>query len=106
MKWLKRLLNGRQRPEPAPAEALAPSALEQLAQLQRDVQAIRFEWADTLDKINRWASRQAARQRLDTHRALESDATEQLQLPEAAPSNNIADLKAQLRRQAFQRRTG
>jgi hypothetical protein len=45
-------------PPPPPAELSA-----QLSQLTSDDAGLRLEWAEILDKINRWASRQAARDR-------------------------------------------
>jgi hypothetical protein len=84
---------------------LPPSDRELLEQLRHDVQAIRFEWADVLDKINRWASRQAARTKNDTLRALELEQSpgEEAPAQAAGPAagQSTAELKAQLRRKAY-----
>lgn len=39
------------------------SVQAQLSQLTSDLAGLRLEWAEVLDKINRWASRQSARER-------------------------------------------
>jgi hypothetical protein len=83
---------------------LEASDRELLELLRRDVQTLRFEWADVLDKINRWASRQAARQKNDTLRALELEppaAEEAAPASGPAPGQSTAELKAQLRRKAY-----
>lgn len=60
----------RQRTPSKPPESLTavtenppPELVAQLSQLSADLAGLRLEWAEVLDKINRWASRQAARER-------------------------------------------
>jgi len=45
---------------------------EVVATQERDADQMRTEWASTLDKIGRWASRQSARERRDTDKKLDS----------------------------------
>jgi hypothetical protein len=100
-KRLRTALIGPRREDRQPVE-LPPSDKELLAELRREVGSLRFEWADVLDKINRWASRQAARTRNDTLRALELEpAGEEAPAPAPAAGQNLAELKAQLRHKAF-----
>lgn len=50
--------------EPPPDDdAIASSIQAQLSQLTSDLAGLRLEWAEVLDKLNRWASRQSARER-------------------------------------------
>ena len=44
---------------------------EALVDQQRRNDEMAVEWATTLDKIGRWASRQSARERRDTHKTLD-----------------------------------
>lgn len=61
--------NRQETPSDAPATPIefVPAELAdlqaQLSQLTADLAGLRLEWAEVLDKINRWASRQAARER-------------------------------------------
>lgn len=54
--------NGSQEPPPDDDE-VASSISAQLSQLTSDLAGLRLEWAEVLDKLNRWASRQSARER-------------------------------------------
>ena len=56
--------------------------------LQSELAAIRFEWAEVLDKINRWSAREAARRRRDVNAAL-SDQRPQGD-PDPAPAGDRA----------------
>jgi hypothetical protein len=50
--------------EPPPDDdEIAGSIQAQLSQLTSDLAGLRLEWAEVLDKLNRWASRQSARER-------------------------------------------
>jgi len=51
------------------ADVLASA--ETVAALDREYDQLRIDWATTLDKIGRWASRQSARERKDTNRKLD-----------------------------------
>jgi hypothetical protein len=48
---------------PPDEEELANSLSVRLSQLESDLAGLRLEWAEVLDKLNRWASRQSARER-------------------------------------------
>lgn len=109
-KRLKRLLSAPRIDDQASVDGagapLTPTDRQLLEELRGEVHRLQFEWADVLDKINRWASRQAARQRSEVTRALEG-ADAPAAAAEAPPAtNNVAELKAQLRRQAFGNRIG
>lgn len=73
------------------------------AELAADLALLRREWADTLDKLQTWFGRQAARKRQQLHRDLEG-------LPETSPepagaTNGVqAVSKAELRKIAASRR--
>lgn len=87
---------------PAPAieaEPLPPSERELLDEVVREMGQMRIEWAETLDKINRWASRQAARQRKEINQNLDA-ITSAAEHEATAPSNAPVD-KSELRRRAF-----
>jgi len=43
----------------------------EVAALRTDNEQVRIDWATTLDKIGRWASRQSARERKDTNKKLD-----------------------------------
>lgn len=86
-------------PEPEP---LSASDREVLDALVAEVKQLRIEWAETLDKVNRWASRQAARQRKELHANL--DAAMADEPAAAALPSQPADVKAELRRRFFARR--
>ncbi len=77
---------------------------EALEAQQRQNDTMLTEWATTLDKIGRWASRQSARERKDTHKKLDV-------LADGAPGNGApADsrslTKTQLRALAARMRMG
>lgn len=103
-------------------EPLEPELIEQrpgadtplavkVSQLEGELAGIRLEWAEVLDKINRWASRQAARERQRAVREL-GNLAEAPETHEDAPgptnggeSGSMADrasAKAQLRARAAQ----
>ena len=50
---------------------LVASVRADVATLERDADQLRIDWATTLDKIGRWASRQSARERKDTNTKLD-----------------------------------
>lgn len=64
-----------------------------LARLEADYSALRIEWAELVDKVSRWFSRQAGRRSAELREAMQ-EAPEAPQ-PIALPSK--ADRKAQLR---------
>jgi len=57
-------------PPPSPVEELPEPAQERLARLEAQFSQMQLEWADTLDKITRWAGKMAARERQRLHRDL------------------------------------
>lgn len=70
--------NRQQTPSEPPAAAAAPppapldGSLEaRLSQLTAELAGLRLEWSETLDKLGRWASRQAARDRRRVDRDLD-----------------------------------
>lgn len=75
-------------------------ALQRLGILEADLAQLRLEWAETLDKLSNWASRQAARDRKVFGKQLAIDPEE---VPRAvAPSEGTASegappTKAELR---------
>lgn len=78
-----------------PTTASDPTLRELVSHLSHDVSelkselaSIRFEWAEVLDKINRWSAREATRRRRDTLRAL-SDEPQQA-VPDPAPTGDRA----------------
>lgn len=58
-----------------------------------EMATLRLEWSDTLDRIQRWASRQGARHQRDIAAAL-------AEVPAATPSPQ-QETKAELRRRVF-----
>ena len=80
------------------------SAIERrLTELAADNAGTRREWADTLDKLQTWFGREAARKRQQLHRSLEAPQ----ETPPEAPGAQIATpgmSKADLRRIAASRR--
>jgi len=79
---------------------------EALEAQQRDSAQLLTEWATTLDKISRWASRQSARERRDTHAKLDTLAGIE---PEngAGPAQDVRSMsKTQLRALAARQRRG
>ena len=74
------------------------------AELAADLALLRREWADTLDKLQTWFGRQAARKRQQLHRDLET-AEEKAQDPVRDTNGGGAMTKADLRRIAAQRFT-
>lgn len=69
--------------------------------------ALRREWADTLDKLQTWFGRQAARKRQQLHRSLEQEAAENDAGDTNTPPPGVggpALTKADLRRLAASRR--
>ena len=93
------------------ADDLPLTALQRLQQLEADFAQLRLEWSDTLDRIQRWAGRMAARERQRIHRDLDQLGGDSAS-PEAAgePNGNGGgvdprqSLKAQLRARAAQMR--
>lgn len=77
LRRLRRLFDSDLASEMARAPLL-PSPLSQddldraIGQIRGDVADLKLQWAEILDKIQRWASRQAKRDALDLKRRLES----------------------------------
>lgn len=72
MRWPFSQQKERRAPPPPEAESLPADALERLGTLERSFAQLQLEWSDTLDKIQRWAGRMAARERQRIHRDLEA----------------------------------
>jgi len=79
--------------------------LERVEQLESKNRTIHQEWADTLDKLQTWFGREAARRRQRVHRALEGE-PETHEVDAGAPNGAPVVDKAALRRIAAQRRFG
>ncbi len=77
---------------------------EALQAQQREFEQIRLDWATTLDKIGRWASRQSARERKDTNKKL--DVLADGPPANGAPAEVRSMTKPQLRALAARLRTG
>ncbi len=75
-----------------------------LVDQQRRNDEMAVEWATTLDKIGRWASRQSARERRDTHKTL--DELGEPRGSRAVPVDPKDLTKPQLRALAARMRTG
>lgn len=95
------------RPQSPNAELVA-----QISQLTAEVGAVRQEWAETLERLNRWSKRQSARERRELHAALDGEGMEvaEEETPEPIPVSagngsqmDRAAMKAQLRAQLRQR---
>lgn len=72
--------------EPPPDDdEIAGSIQAQLSQLTSDLAGIRLEWAEVLDKLNRWASRQSARERRRTVAQLDGLTGDGPEVAEDAP---------------------
>jgi hypothetical protein len=106
MKWpWNRALRASQEPDPTLADRVA--GLEAaISGMTADVKLLRIEWAEVLDKIGRWASRQSGRLAKQAKENIDAAA-------EDAPGATISDplatgrhsfTKADLRRLANQRR--
>lgn len=88
---------------PPPGHEERLGALERRnAELAADLALLRREWADTLDKLQTWFGRQAARKRQQLHRDLEGEPQTPQDAPQAAINGGPVD-KATLRRIASQR---
>jgi hypothetical protein len=76
-----------QPPEHAPTAPQEPSEplAAQLSHLTADVAALRLEWSEVLDKLNRWAKRQTARDRRQVHGQLDELGQEGPEIAEDAP---------------------
>lgn len=87
-------------PEPTIADdpSLLPDRQRMLA-LEGDVAQLRLEWAETLDKLSNWASRQAARDRKVFGKQLAADPEESRELApmSQAESTGAAPTKQELR---------
>ena len=91
-------------PEPSLEHRL--DAIERaLAAHSADTSLLRREWADTLDKLQTWFGREAARKRKQLHTALENVQETAEVDPQAPNGHGVVD-KAALRRIAAQRLTG
>lgn len=76
-----------------------------LGELRAEVNLLRREWTDTLDKLQSWFGREAARKRAQLHKQLELT-PDAAQVPVGDTNGAPAVDKAQLRRIAAQRRFG
>jgi hypothetical protein len=54
-----------------PSSALSESEAQRLERLEAQFSQLQLQWTDTLDRIQRWAGRMAARERQRVHRDLE-----------------------------------
>jgi len=119
MGWFKRVRQGLRNAEIASELAQdVQAALQGQKDLGADVAAIRealeilergsdtmlAEWATTLDKIGRWAARQSARERRDTHKTLDTLAAEPGE--NGQPDAQATLTKPQLRALAARQRMG
>jgi len=119
MGWLKRVRAGLAAAEKASELAQeVQTCREQVVDLGADVLAIGealeaqqrqsdtmlTEWATTLDKIGRWASRQSARERKDTNAKLDELGKEPA--GNGAPADSRSMTKPQLRALAARMRLG
>lgn len=77
--------------------------LQRLDAMESKLKTIHQEWADTLDRLQTWFGREAARRRQRVHRALEGEPDA---APETAGATNGAQpmTKAELRKIAAQKR--
>jgi len=115
MNWFKRVARGLRAIEKAPELAqdiqTIHRAWEEVAgsvhDLRLDLEAqeraantMLSEWATTLDKIGRWAARQSARERRDTHKNLDTLAADG-----AAPVTPATLTRPQLRALAARKRS-
>lgn len=77
--------------EDAPGTTIGTFAAltEQVSQLRSEVGALQQEWAETLERLNRWGKRQAARERKDLHATLDGPG------PEVAEENGATALSGQ-----------
>ncbi|MGH7510996.1 MAG: hypothetical protein ACREMZ_16280 [Gemmatimonadales bacterium] len=64
---------------------MASSLSVRLSQLESDLAGLRLEWAEVLDKLNRWASRQSARERRRAVAQLDDLAGNGSEIAEDAP---------------------
>lgn len=95
--------------EPAPLPTTSDPTLRELvshlshdvSELKSELASIRFEWAEVLDKINRWSAREATRRRRDTMRALSDDQPQAVPDP-VSPEDRAAQRKLELWRKANQ----
>lgn len=70
--WNKQSPTPQPPPTPtAPASEWPNPLAAQLSQLTADVSALRLEWSEVLDKLNRWTKRQSARDRREVSAGLE-----------------------------------
>ena len=77
---------------------------EALGDQERQQAQLLTEWASTLDKIGRWASRQSARERRDTDKKLDTLAAGPGENGPSAPAGPMT--KPELRARAAQMRMG
>jgi len=82
--WLKRAPTAPPTPPDPSLRELVLITRQELTELKTDLQGIRMEWADTLSKINRWAAKEAARQR----RALEASLPDDGEQPVPDPASD------------------
>jgi len=119
MNWFKRIARGLRAAEKASElaqdvqtihrawEEVATSVhalREDLEAQQRASDTMLTEWATTLDKIGRWAARQSARERRDTHKALDTLGTGSTE--NGQPAEEATLTKPQLRALAARMRMG
>jgi hypothetical protein len=94
-------------PDPLPTTAdptlrdLVGHLSHDVSELKSELASIRFEWAEVLDKINRWSAREATRRRRDTMRALSDEPAQAV--PDPAPTEDRgSQAKLELWRKANQ----
>jgi hypothetical protein len=108
LRWLWRVLVGEPKPAVNLQAPLSEPVEAQLATLRAKMTALETEWADTLDKIQRWTARENARKRRAAARALEGEGSDSPDAPEGlteagnghpvSRKGHLRQLAAQLRR--------
>lgn len=103
-KWLERAPTASQGTQEATNPPQLADLERAISDLTTRLNAIQYEWAEVLDKINHWAARQAARDRRAAMAALESPRSDEGGDggPHTQPSDESpADRKLALRRRVF-----
>lgn len=115
---IARLFSPSETPQATISEPLDPSDRERLiaaeksiARMQDDFLQLRLTWAETVDKLQAWASRQSTRDRraLRSQLNVEDEPEETAAAPataEAMPSGQPTKAELRARLAALQRRTG
>jgi hypothetical protein len=84
--WNKQAPTSQPAPTPtAPASEWPNPLAAQLSQLTADLSALRLEWSEVLDKLNRWTKRQSARDRREVNSGLAHLGEDGPEMAEDAP---------------------